>query len=930
MILKFSVHRRSGDVAPAHLRSRLADLAAWREYYIEFATEPSPAALAGIGEALGDPVLDDVHVNVPIGSGVVQVSYKRGIVDNENDSIVAACHLFGADAVAAKVAMAYGSGDALLSAVIGEFGVNGNIEELHTAEPSYETLLPAGGFASAEQFDLRGLDDVTLGAVGVGNGRQLTVEQMRHVQAIQVAAGVDSVTDVLLEALDARWSDHCAHTTWTSLGKLLKRLIAAANATENPNIISMFHDNAGVWDFFDGQAIAVKAETHNGPSAVSAYFGQLTKIGGVLRDILGTGLGADPIGVFEYTATGDPAGPSPIAERPAPKQVANETIRAVKEYGNTFGVPMMWSHMTFHPAYRAKPFALGGSIGLIPVAAAQRGVPQPGDHLVLIGGLTGNDGIHGASASSAGASAMEATSVQIGAPLEEIKFREAIIDLRDHDCLRAVTDLGAAGLNSAVGEMGDPGGVWLNTALVPLKTSALPMWRILLSESQERMLLAIAPDQLAAARAILDRHDVRTAVVGMFTGNGRYAVVHDTTLTEDDVIAAAAEFRGGTQATPATPATELGFDLAYDLLEWTPEQRPVDPAPPTPAPSHDWSSVVDDVVATAEAVLGDPEVADQSFAALQYDSSVQGRTFYGPLVGRGLGVATNYYASRPILTSRAGVVFSTGFNPWLFDIDPVLAARQAVLAALATQATAGVAVRDVCLCDNFYTPHLAPDSDAWLVAMVDEFARLSVQLRTPFISGKDSSAGSTATDEGMVSVPPAVFVSALGKIADVARLRPEPWANVGHAVVLVGPRTAGIAGTVAGRVAGHMGSGVDDVDVAAANSFLHAMATVPLDLAACGRTVGAGGVIAAAFASTEASGLGVAFATDDEAALFAEHRCGALLEVHPDRVGELPVELNAVILGAVTDSGEIAVGDQLLTTPAARTAWSTSFREALR
>jgi phosphoribosylformylglycinamidine synthase len=187
---------------------------------------------------------------------------------------------------------------------------------------------------------------------------------------------------------------------------------------------------------------------------------------------------------------------------------------------------MMWSRMAFHPSYRAKPFALGGSIGLIPLERAAKGEPRRGDLLILIGGLTGNDGIHGASASSAGA-VMDGTAVQIGSPLEEVKFRAAIIDLREAGCLRAVTDIGGAGLNSAVGEIGDPVGVWLNCALVPLKTAGLPLWRILLSESQERMVLAVIPERLAQAKEILARHHVRQALVGKFTGLGHYTVVYD-------------------------------------------------------------------------------------------------------------------------------------------------------------------------------------------------------------------------------------------------------------------------------------------------------------------------------------------------------------------------------------------------------------------
>ncbi len=920
MIIKFDVHAVAGDGAPAHLRDHLDGLTSWRQYHVEFADAPTAEQVGRIAGALGDPILQRVDVDEPVdATRTVTVAYKRGIVDNENDTVVEVCRVLGADATAAKVATAYASDDPALAEVVAEHACNANIEELHRGDPDFGTLALAGGWEPMETVDLRGLDGEALAAIGTGNGRTLDLDQMRAIRSIQEAAGLDHVSDALLEALDARWSDHCAHTTWKRLGRLLHRLIDAAKATENPNIVSMFHDNAGVWDLYDDHCVAVKAETHNGPSAVSAYFGQLTKIGGVLRDILGTGTGADPIGVFEYTATGLPDQPSPVAGRPSPRRIANETIRAVKEYGNTFGVPMMSSHMTFHPAYRAKPFALGGSIGLIPRAAAQRGEPEPGDLVVLIGGLTGNDGIHGASASSAGAVAMDATSVQIGSPLEEIKFREAIVDLRDAGLLRAVTDLGAAGINSAVGEMGDPCGVWINTALVPLKTAGLPMWRILLSESQERMLLAVAPADLDEARAVLERHEVRAAVIGRFTGEGRYCVVHDEAVGEADVLASTSCPDG---------VAEVGFDLPYDLLDWSPDSVTVGPPPATPPPGA-WpeAPVDDDVVA---AVVSDLEVADQTLAAKQYDSSVQGRSTYGPLIGPDDGVATGFWAGRPLLERRHGVVFSTGFDPWLFDVDPVLAARQAVLSALTAQAVAGVARTDVCLCDNFYTPHLTEDFDRWLVAMVDELAALSVALGTPFISGKDSSAGSSHTDEGIVSVPPAVFVSALGKVPDVDALRLEPLTAPGHALVLVGPRTPSPAGTAAARALGWADvGGIDEVDVVAARRFLDAVAALPADVARSGVRIGPGGVLAAAWRAGRAGGVGVELDGTSLAALFAEHRCGALLEVPDDAVADLPGALDAVVVGRTVAEPGVHAGGRLLTTPAVHEAWASAYPEAL-
>ncbi|MBL8233819.1 MAG: hypothetical protein JNL98_35300, partial [Bryobacterales bacterium] len=482
----------------------LTDIDVCRAYFFESAVPIPSVSTAELCETLADRVIEVAGESFPTSAAhECWVSYQRGIVDNECDSIVRMCALLGISTVtAAKVATVYRSSDSRLRSIIEARYFNPNIEEIHDSEPHYDSLQPSGQYTPMETFDLRGLSGTQLEQLGRDGGRNLNLPMMQQIQRIQIETNAAFVSDVLLEAMDARWSDHCYHTTWKALGQLLKRLMHASRDTANPNILSMFEDNAGVWDFYDGLAIALKAETHNGPSAISAYFGQLTKLGGVLRDILGAGKGADPVGVYEYTATGIPGTPSPIAGRPSPSQIAHETIRAIREYGNTFGTPMMWSQMTFHPAYRAKPFALGGSIGVVPRDLAEKGVPQSGDLLLLIGGLTGNDGIHGASASSAGAQ-MDTAAVQIGSPLEEVKFRAAIIDLRDADCIRAVTDVGGAGLNSAVGEIGDPCGVWLNTALVPLKTGGLPMWRILLSESQERMILAIVPGKITAAREIL-------------------------------------------------------------------------------------------------------------------------------------------------------------------------------------------------------------------------------------------------------------------------------------------------------------------------------------------------------------------------------------------------------------------------------------------
>lgn len=925
MIHRFSVHSTIPEPDLGRRRGSLGlpDLECWLDYYIEFEERLSAGEAAAVCRMLEGQVGMEATMDERFRPGTVTVLHRRGVVDNESPSIVFMCELLGLHATAGKVARCYRSSSPRLREIIEATAFNSAIEEIHDSPPQLGTLLPAGAYLPAECYDLRGMPEEQLSGLGRQNGRNLALHQMRRVRDIQESLDLPSVTDVLLEALDARWSDHCAHTTWKSLGELLSRLVAASRDTHNPNIISMFHDNAGVWDFYDGHALAFKAETHNGPSAISAYFGQLTKLGGVLRDILGTGLGADPIGCFEYTATGLVDAPPPIAGRPAARQIAHDTIQAIKEYGNTFGVPMMWSRMAFHPGYRAKPFALGGSIGILPSAAAQRGKPLSGDLVVLIGGLTGNEGMHGASASSAG-SQMDVAAVQIGAPLEQVKFRKALIELRDENCLRALTDIGGAGLNSAVGEIGDPSGIWINTALVPLKTSAMPMWRILLSESQERMLLAVPPEAYGSARRILARHLVRGTVIGRFTETGRYCVFHNPDLDEEAVIALPAGVVPAEQREP-------GFDIPYKLLDLPVVTRDVG-VPPEVSPAGDqWPEYPQDQMEDLLAkVAADPDVASQRYSDAQYDTTVQGNTVHGPQYGSLASVPSGYWACTPLDTSPAAAVFSTAFNPWLFELHPVRALRQSFLSLLSGQVLAGVEPGDMCICDNFYTPHLAEYWGEWLVALVDELAALVRRFGVPVISGKDSSAGSTSTDEGIVSVPSAVFLSGLGKVPDHKRLLGEAWTKAGSLLVRIGPDSPSPAGTVAARVLGVAGGVPDEVSLDHAERYIAALRD-HRTLFLSGTRIGAGGVAARLVMGTLASGLGVDL--DPSAAgleaLFAEHRLGALVELDHDDLASLPPDLNPVVVGSVTGDDRVTANGKDLLTPDVRHAWTNAFPELI-
>ena len=353
-------------------------------------------------------------------------------------------------------------------------------------------------------------------------------------------------------------------------------------------------------------------------------------------------------------------------------------------------------------------------------------------------------------------------------------------------------------------------------------------------------------------------------------------------------------------------------------------------------------------------IVADPEIADQSIAARQYDSSVQGITYYGPFRGVGLQTCstitredragletyptTTYWACQPLYGKPPAAVFTTAFNPWLFDAHPQLAARQCFLEALTKQVLAGVKLQDVSLCDNFYTPHKLPGADYWLVAMVDELASLVTTFGTPLISGKDSSAGSTDTPEGIVSVPPAVFISALGKIADGANLLSNEWQTAGNLLVRIGPDCNSLAGTVLQRTCASAGreqqaNDVDAISPSQHRQFLGALESLPHGLLRSGGTIGPGGILAEMFRGVLSSSLGVELIhqPDGYGEFFKEHRCGAIVEIVEDRLAELPLALRPQVIGRL--SGEpraIRVHGTNVLTEHAIAAWRDGYARSLR
>ena len=859
---------------------------------------------------------------------IVEIAYRPAVTDPETPSILAGAHALGEDGLQfARLSRRYqfsGLDEAEAKGLSARFLYNKVVERIRDPHENVTSLRPSGKPDPVGKVSLRGLTDDDLMALSRERSWYAPLSQMKVIQAHELERG-RSYTDAEIEILVQSWSDHCYHTTWKSLG-LLKKLMAATREINHPLVVSSFTDNAGGMDFADGWVVTIKGETHNFPSSIAPFGGIATKHGGVIRDTLGFGKGAYPIGGTTVMGTLDPR----LAEKdvPAgalhPELIVSESIRATAYYMNPMGIPMMHPIYRIHPGY-AKCFALGHSLGLLPKKYVHKEQPQPGDMAVLFGGSTGRDGVHGATASSAAMTGetleKESAAVQIGHPITERRFTTAIPFLRDSECIRTITDLGAGGISCAVGEMGADTGVEIDLDAVPLKDHSLTAWEILLSESQERMLMAVPPEKLEEAQGILRRFEVDSCILGHFTHTGRYV----------------AKWQG-----------ETVVDLNMVFL-W--RSCPIDPTPTAPPERHlvpvkiaephtrdDWDRAI-------QGVLTHYHCADQSPAGTRYDSTVQGRTAVGPYAGKNHRMPTNIYVSAPLRGKPNGIITTLAFNPFYGEIDPAVMARLMMFEAITKAVVAGSNYHEMVLCDNFYTPRVRPDTAFELVEMVETIASLSVELGVPFISGKDSSSGTFESGGRRIDVPPTLAVATMGRVLDVKAIVTKDFKQAGNRLLLLGRYDAEVlGGTVYADSHGQRGDRLFDAYDAIS---MQVQWDYLLELHAQQRYVSAsaiaeGGILLRLFEGAFGSGLGARVdlhgipASRRDGLLFGEFIGACLLEVSPDF--EIPAHLAGIphhFLGQVTAQPRLTLVERetvIWEESVSRLAenWSETFREVVK
>ncbi len=777
---------------------------------------------------------------------------------------------------------------------------------------------------------IRELDDAGLEKLSRDGQLYLTLVEMQTIRAQFASIGRDP-TDIELESIAQTWSEHCSHKTLAGrihyrgpaadgtpeaderqYNNMLKETIFAATQAIRKSLgdddwcVSVFKDNAGVVTFDQHDHVCFKVETHNHPSALEPYGGANTGIGGVIRDPMGTGLGAKPVcntDVFCFAPPDTPADSLPPGVL-HPRRVIKGVVSGVRDYGNRMGIPTVNGAIYFDDRYLGNPLVYCGNVGLIPVGMEDKRV-EPNDLIVAIGGRTGRDGIHGATFSSAEltseSESLSGGAVQIGNAITEKMVLDVLIQARDRGLYHAVTDCGAGGFSSAVGEMGEGVGaeVWLEQA--PLKYDGLTYTEIWISEAQERMVLAVPQESWDSLRELCESEGVEAAVIGRFTPTGRLQLTYHGETVGD-----------------------LSMQFLHDGRPPVIRDAVYHPQPTTPIDLP--SLAAEDHRDALLAILGSYNVASKHWVIRQYDHEVQGGSVVKPLVGPNCDGPGDAAVIRPRIGSRRGLVISCGMNPHYGDFDTYHMAASAIDEALRNAVAVGADPSKIAILDNFcwgYTDRA--ETLGSLVRAAIACQDLAVALGTPFISGKDSlnnefSFTDAAGNKQTISIPPSLLISAMGQIEDVATAVTMDAKQADNVVFLLGRTHSELGGSHLALVRGLAGGEVPKVDAGLAKATFAALhGAIRNGLVRSCHDLSEGGLAVAATEMAMAGGLGMRISIDSVArelssteVLFSESNSRFLVEVSAEAADEFEnlmrsAAVPAARLGTIEDSNQLTV-----------------------
>ncbi|MFP4192598.1 MAG: AIR synthase-related protein [Candidatus Hydrogenedentota bacterium] len=635
-------------------------------------------------------------------------------------------------------------------------------------------------------------------------------------------------TDIELEILAQTWSEHCKHKifnariTYTdsdgrneSIHSLFDSFVKAATEQAGQNgvdwLVSVFHDNAGIIRFDENYNFALKAETHNSPSALDPYGGAITGIVGVNRDIIGAGMGCRCVFNTDVFCFASPYWEGDIPPRLFhPRRVLRGVHQGVQDGGNQSGIPTVNGAIVFHERFLGKPLVFCGTGGLIPVEVAGRPshekAAKPGDAIVMCGGRIGKDGIHGATFSSEELhEGSPATAVQIGDPITQKKMADFLLEARDRGLYNSITDNGAGGLSSSVGEMArEAGGCEVHLDKAPLKYPGLAPWEIFLSEAQERMTLAVPPENVDAFLELARRRGVEATAIGSFTDSGRLETHYEGRC----IGALDMEFLH-----KGLPPMDL---KAY----WEP-------------PNLEPEVLVDepDLARALKEVLGSLNVCSKESLVRMYDHEVQGQSVLKPFQGVACDGPGNAAVIRPVYGSNRGIAVACGLCPKYSDIDTYWMMAASVDEAVRNLLCVGAPLDRIAGLDNFCWPdpvesEKTPDGQhklGQLVRCCEALRELCVAYRVPLISGKDSMKNDYRIGDTRISIPPTVLFTAVSIMQDATKAISMDVKDPGHAVYVVGETKAELGGSEYLALKGQVGESVPTVDASRAWALYQAL-----------------------------------------------------------------------------------------------------------
>ncbi|MDY0190355.1 MAG: phosphoribosylformylglycinamidine synthase subunit PurS [Desulfuromonas sp.] len=930
-----------------------------------------------------DPVVQHYAINKPLAEDfdlLVEVGFRPGVTDNVGRTAREAIQYltnrpFGPDEAVYTSVQYLLSGDIdkeVAEQIASGFLANSLIQRwtvVSRAEFNSELGLPSqpprvvsGATPQIREIDLDVSDDQLMqisrdGMLALNLAEMHKIQQFiadPQVQQQRAVAGVGSkLTDAELEAVAQTWSEHCKHKIFSAkitytdendqvetIDSLFKTYIVGATRdiraakAEKDICLSVFKDNAGVIKFTDDWSMVYKVETHNSPSALDPYGGALTGIVGVNRDPFGTGMGARLIFNTDVFCFASPFYSQPLPPRLLhPRRIFEGVVEGVEHGGNKSGIPTVNGSLVFDDRFAGKPLVYCGSAALMPTLLhgrpAHEKKAEVGDHIIMVGGRVGKDGIHGATFSSEELNEdSPVTAVQIGDPITQRRMFDFLLITRDRGLYSSITDNGAGGLSSSVGEMGeDTNGFEMHLDRIPLKYAGLQPWEILISEAQERMTVAVPPKYVDEFLALAREMDVEATDIGHFNDSGYYHCLYEgksATYLPMEFLHAG--------------APQLQIPAKWEIKTY-----------PEPALSD-----LPDVAAALELLLSSLNVCSKECVVRRYDHEVQGATVQKPLTGVDNDGPADGAVVRPLFDSFVGITTAHGICPRYSDIDTYHMMACAIDEALRNYVAVGGNVDHVAGLDNFcwcdpVKSERTPDGEykaAQLVRANKALYDYCLAFGVPLISGKDSMKNDYQIGDTKISIPPTVLFSVIGKVEDVSLTTSMDVKQAGDNLYLLGTTKSELGGSELYAQLGFVGNSVPQVDAASAlRRYRTINRAQQAGLIASCHDLSDGGLGVAVAETAFAGGFGVQVdlrcvnttgTLNDMEILYSESQSRLLVTVSADKSSDfekLFTGQDLAKIGVVTDTPEVQIiglqGDVIIQrdNSVLKEAWQAPLRE---